>query len=354
VQNQYPLPLIAQLISNLSGAHIFSKVDVWQGYNNVRIKKGDEWKAAFKTKFGHWEPLVMFFGLTNSPSTFQAMMNVIYKDIIERHAASGTIIQIYMDNIAIATTGTLQDHIDAMHDILRIAEQHDLYFKLSKCTFHASSIDYLGVIIEKGMTHMDPIKIAGIKNWPMPTKVKDVHSFLGFCNFYQPFIQGFAHLARPLNELMRKDAEWSWDTKHQNTFEELKKRVTTEPVLACPILTDPFELEVDASGFAMGAILLQKKEDSKKHPIAYYSKTLSTAERNYNVYDLKLLAIVNVLDHWRPYLAGSPHKIIIHSDHQNLLYWKEPHKISRHVAREVLMLSEYNFEIRNIKGIANR
>jgi hypothetical protein len=163
VQNQYPLPLIAQLISNLSGAHIFSKVDVWQGYNNVRIKKGDEWKAAFKTKFGHWEPLVMFFGLTNSPSTFQAMMNVIYKDVIERHAASGTIIQIYMDNIAIATTGTLQDHIDAMHDILRIAEQHDLYFKLSKCTFHASSIDYLGVIIEKGMTHMDPIKIAGIK-----------------------------------------------------------------------------------------------------------------------------------------------------------------------------------------------
>jgi hypothetical protein len=188
----------------------------------------------------------------------------------------------------------------------------------------------------------------------MPTKVKDVCSFLGFCNFYQPFIRGFAHLARPLNELMRKDAEWSWDTKHQNTFEELKKRVTTEPILARPILTDPFELEVDASGFAMGAILLQKKEDSKKHPIAYYSKTLSTAERNYNVYDLKLLAIVNVLDHWRPYLAGSPHKIIIHSDHQNLLYWKEPHKISRRVAREVLMLSEYNFEIRHIKGIANR
>jgi ribonuclease HI len=113
-------------------------------------------------------------------------------------------------------------------------------------------------------------------------------------------------------------------------------------------------LEVDASGFAMGAVLLQKKEDGKKHPIVYYSKTLSTAERNYNVYDLELLAIVNALDHWRPYLAGSPHKIIIYSDHQNLLYWKEPHKISRQVAREVLMLSEYNFEICHIKGIANR
>jgi hypothetical protein len=353
VRNQYPLPLIAQLISDLSGAWIFSKVDVRQGYNNVRIKKGDEWKAAFKTKFGHWEPLVMFFGLTNSPSTFQEMMNVIYKEVIEKHARRGTTIRIYMDDIAIATTGTLQDHVDAVRDVLRVAEQNDLYFKLSKCTFHASSIDYLGVIIEKGMTRMDPVKIAGIKNWPTPTKVKDVRSFLGFCNFYRTFIRGFAHLARPLNELTRKDVEWSWETRHQKAFEELKHRVTTEPVLAHPILTDPFELEVDASGFAMGAVLLQRKEDGKKHSIAYYSKTLSVAERNYDVYDLELLAIVNALDHWRSYLAGSPHKIIIYSDHQNLLYWKEPHKISRRVAREVLMLSEYNFEIRHIKGTAN-
>jgi hypothetical protein len=201
VRNQYPLPLIAQLISDLSGAHIFLKVDIRQGYNNIWIKKGDEWKAAFKTKFGHWEPLVMFFGLTNSPSTFQEMMNIIYKEVIEKHKRRGTIIRIYMDDIAIATTGTLQDHIDTVCNILRVAEQNDLYFKLSKCTFHASSIDYLGVIIEKGMTCMDPIKIAGIKNWPIPTKVKDVRSFLGFCNFYRPFIRGFAHLAQPLNEL---------------------------------------------------------------------------------------------------------------------------------------------------------
>jgi hypothetical protein len=195
VQNQYPLPLIAQLISDLSRAYIFSKLDVQQGYNNVQIKKGDEWKAAFKTKFGHWEPLVIFFGLTNSPSTFQEMMNVIYKEVIKRHAAWGTIIQIYMDDITIATTGTIQDHIDAVCDVLRVAEQHDLYFKPSKCTFHTSSIDYLGDIIEKGITRMDPVKIAGIKNWPTPTKVKVICSFLGFCNFYWPFIQGFAHLA---------------------------------------------------------------------------------------------------------------------------------------------------------------
>jgi hypothetical protein len=153
----------------------------------------------------------MFFSLTNSPSTFQEMMNIIYKEVIEQHASRGTIIQIYMDDIAIATTGMLQDHIDAVRDVLQVAEEHDLYFKLSKCTFHASSIDYLGVIIEKGMTRMDPVKIAGIKNWPTPIRVKDIRSFLGFCNFYQPFIRGFAHLARPLNKLMCKDAEWTWE-----------------------------------------------------------------------------------------------------------------------------------------------
>jgi hypothetical protein len=142
--------------------------------------------------------------------------------------------------------------------------------------------------------------------------------------------------------------------QHQKAFNELKERVTTELVLAHPVLTDPFELEVDASGFAMGAVLLQKKSDSKKHPIAYYSKTLSMAERNYDVYDLELLVLVGALDHWQHYLAGSPHKVIIYSDHQNLLYWKEPHKISHHVAREVLMLSEYNFEIHHIKGVMNR
>jgi hypothetical protein len=149
----------------------------------------------FKTKFGFFEPLVMFFGMCNSPSTFQEMMNTIYKTVIVSWEARGTIIRIYMDDIAIATSGSREDHTNAVRDVLCVAKEHDLYFKPEKCIFHASSIDYLGVIIEKGMTHMDPVKIAGIKNWPTPAKVKDVHSFLGFCNFYRPFIQGFAHLA---------------------------------------------------------------------------------------------------------------------------------------------------------------
>ena len=353
VRNQYPLPLISDLLTDLRGASIFSKLDVRWGYNNVRIKEGDEHKAAFKTRHGLFEPTVMFFGLCNSPATFQTMMNQIYKEVIAKHAARGTVIRIYMDDIAIATSSSLENHIAAVTDVLHVAQTHDLYFKPEKCTFHAPSIDYLGVILEKGMTRMDPTKIAGIKNWPIPTKVKDVRSFLGFCNFYRPFIRGFAHVARPLNELTRKDTEWNWEKRQQDAFETLKSRVTSEPVLAHPELDKQFELEVDASGFAVGAVLLQKKPDGKKHPIAYYSSTLNAAERNYDIYDLELLAIVKGLDNWRPLLAGSPHKIIVHSDHQNLLYWREPQKISRRVAREVLMLSDYDIEIRHVKGSAN-
>jgi hypothetical protein len=161
------------------------------------------------------------------------------------------------------------------------------------------------------------------------------------------------HIARPLNELTRKDAEWLWTERCQKAFDELRDRVTSEPVLAHPELDKQFELEVDASGFAVGAALLQKKEDGKRHPIAYFSKTLNEAQRNYDITDLELLAVVMSLDNWRSFLAGSPHKVIVYSDHQNLLYWKEPHKISRRVAREVLRLSEYNIEIRHIKGTAN-
>lgn len=162
---------------------------------------------------------------------------------------------------------------------------NDLYFKPKKCTFHATSIDYLGVIFGKGVTRMDPIKVAGICNWPTPQTVKDVHSFLGFCNFYCPFIHGFLAVAKPLNELTRKDVDWQWGTPLQTVFNTLKHCVTSEPILAQPDPNKQFVLEVDASGFAIGAVLLQMGDDRKYHPISYYSSSLNEAECNYNIYN---------------------------------------------------------------------
>ena len=197
---------------------------------------------------------------------------------------------------------------------------------------------------------MDPVKISGVRDWQSPSSVKDVRSFLGFCNFYRQFIRGFANIAKPLNELTRKDEPWQWRTRHQTAFDTLKQRVTTEPILAHADQTQQFDLEVDASGFAVGAVLLQKKQDGKRHPVGYYSATLNAAERNYDIYNLELLAIVKALRNWRHLLAGSPHKVRIFSDHLNLRYWRDPQKISRRIAREVLELAEYNFEIHHVKG----
>ncbi len=350
IQNQYPLPLIADLIRDLSNTHIYTKLNVRWGYNNVRIREGDEKKAAFKTRYGLFKPTVMYFRLTNSPATFQTVMNFIYCDVILKHELLGTMICVYMDDIGIATRTNLNDHRCAVHDVLKVAQLHDLYFKPEKCLFHSSSMDYLGVILEKGVTRMDPAKIAGVDTWPVPKTATEVRKVLGFFNFYCPFIKGFAFITKPLHKLTRKDQEWQWGQEEQEAFNTLKKHVTKEPVLAHAKLDDQFELEVDASGYAVGAVLLQQKEDGKKHPIGYYSATLNEAQRNYDIYNLELLAIVMALKNWRPLLAGSPHKIIIYSDHLNLQYWRLPQRISRRVAREVLELSEYNFEIHHLPG----
>ena len=188
IRNQYPLPLIADLIRDLSNAHIYTKLDVRWGYNNVRIREGDETKAAFKTRYGLFEPTVMYFGLTNSPATFQTMMNFIYRDVILKHEPLGTTIRVYMDDIGIATRTNLADHQNAVYDVLKVAQLHDLYFKPEKCLFSAASMDYLGVILEKGVTRMDPAKITGVDAWPTPKTVMEVRKALGFFNFYRPVI----------------------------------------------------------------------------------------------------------------------------------------------------------------------
>jgi hypothetical protein len=281
------------------------------------------------------------------------MMDTIFAPLKAKHALLGTSIQVYMDDILIASSAGLEGHQDAVNDVLDLLAEHDLFLKPEKCKWETDSIDYLGLILEKGVTRMDPTKVSGIRDWPTPTSVKQVRSFLGFCNFYRSFIRGFSKLARPLNQLTRKDTPWTWGPEENKAFEDLRLRVTTEPILAQPQVDKQFELEVDASGFATGAVLMQRGEDNKKHPVGYYSATLNDAERNYDIYDLELLAVVNALEHWRHFLAGSPHKVIVYTDHLNLQYWREPHKISRRVARQVLRLAEYDIELKHIPGKTN-
>ena len=281
------------------------------------------------------------------------MMNSIFYDTQNKHRLKGTEIIVYMDDILIATSASLQDHRKATHDVLEVLENHDLYVKPEKCVWESPRVDYLGLILEKGVTRMDPAKITGISNWPTPTTVKQVRSFLGFCNFYRPFIYQFSHIARSLNELTKKETPWKWGEQQQQAFEELRRRITSEPVLQQPRLDQQFEIEVDASGFAIGAVLMQRDETGKRHPIAYFSATLTEAKRNYDIYELELYAIVRALRHWRSFVAGSPHEILIYTDHANLQYWKQPHKIPRRVARQVQELMEYQIKLIHIPGKTN-
>ena len=203
VRNQYPLPLIKELIANLRDKTWFTKFDIRWGYNNVRIKKGDEWKAAFLTNRGLFEPRVMFFGLTNSPATFQMMMDDYFKEEI----AKGEVI-IYMDDILIPTKGTLSQHQRDVAKVLQKLKKHDLYLKPEKCLFHKKEVEFLGIIVGKGKIKMDPIKVKGLTDWPTPTKLKELRSFLGFGNYYKDFITKYSLKARSLHDLIKKDRKW--------------------------------------------------------------------------------------------------------------------------------------------------
>ena len=200
MKNKYPLPLISKLINKLQGARYFTKLDVRWGFNNVQMKEGDEWKAAFQTNRGLYEPLVMFFGLTNSLATFQTMMDRIFEDLI-----SEGVVVVYLDDILIFTK-TLDEHRKVVRQVIELLQKHRLSLKPEKCEFEKTSIKYLGVVVSQDSVKMDPAKVARVSKWPTLSNKKEVQSFLGFTNFYWRFIKGFSHIARPLFDLTKGDS----------------------------------------------------------------------------------------------------------------------------------------------------
>jgi Reverse transcriptase (RNA-dependent DNA polymerase)/RNase H-like domain found in reverse transcriptase len=249
VKNSYPLPLISEIMDKLKGAKYFTRLDVHWGYNNVRIWKGDEWKAAFKTNKGLFEPTMMFFGICNSLATFQAMMDDIFMTMID-----SWLVIVYMDDILISA--------NTKEELERITKlvpeklwEHDLFLKAKKCEFCQTRIEYLAMIIEEGKISMDTVKLGEIRDWPVPTTLKQTRSFLGFGNFYQKFISHYSKLARPLNDLTKKDKEFEWTTECQKAFDTIKKWFTEEPVLLMPNQSKPFQIESDASKWQLAQYL---------------------------------------------------------------------------------------------------
>ena len=204
IKNTYPLPLASDIINKLKGAKVFTKFDVRWGYHNIHIKEGDEWKAAFVTNRGLFEPKVMFFGLTNSPATFQALMNAIFADLI----AEGKV-AVYLDDILIWSSDR-SEHWKVTHEVLERLKKHNLYLRPEKCAFEKDEIDYLELIIRAGSVSMDPVKVKAVTTWSTPKCLKDVRAFIGFANFYRRFIKDFSKISKPLCKLLEKDSSFDF------------------------------------------------------------------------------------------------------------------------------------------------
>jgi RNase H-like domain found in reverse transcriptase/Reverse transcriptase (RNA-dependent DNA polymerase) len=342
VKNAYPLLLISEIMDKIKGAKFLTKFDVRWGYNNIRIKAEDQWKAAFKTNWGLFKPTVMFFGMCNSPATFQAMMDPIFSDMIEEQR-----VIVYMNDILIFAENW-EELQKRMKQILQWLWEHDLFLKPKKCEFNKTTMEYLGLIIQEGKLSMDPIKLSGIRDWPILTMVKQVRGFIGFANFYRQFIKMFSKLILPLNNLLWKDMKFDWNNQCQEAFETLKGWFLQEPLLMMLDHSKPFQIESDTLKYASGVVLTQTDINGDRHPVAFLSKTFTDIEQQYKIYDRELLGIVQALKEWRHYIQGSGHTTLIHMDHWNLTYFWKAQKLSDQQARWSLFLSEFDIKLQHL------
>ncbi|QRW23548.1 Retrotransposable element Tf2 protein [Rhizoctonia solani] len=317
-KNVYPLPRQDNLMAKLQNAKLFTKLDLHWGYNNVRIKEGDEWKTAFRTKYGLFEYLVMPFGLTNAPATFQHFMNDLFRDLID------VTVVIYLDNILIFLEKP-EEHPTHVREVLSRLMTNQLFCKLLKCHFHVTTVDYLGIVISPAGFSMDQKKIEAVTS-----------------------------IARPLHNLTWKETPWLWGDSEEGAFQELKNLVTQSPVLIHSNPELPYYLETDASGVAMGAILSQRGTDNWLHPIAYMSKSFSGAEANYDTHNKELLAIIKALEEWRIFLEATDKLVQVFTDHCNLEYWMQARTFNQQHARWQVFLSNFNFEIHYRPGKQSR
>jgi transposase InsO family protein len=330
IKNRCPLPLIQESLDRLGRAKVFSKMDLRDAYHRIRIQKGDEWKTAFRTRYGHFEYLVVPFGLTNAPAIFQSHINRVLSDLLDICCI------VYLDDILIFSENE-EDHIKHVKMVLGRLREHKLYAKPSKCSFHKTEVNFLGYVVTQDGVKMEADRVATVQDWPTPTTVREVRVFLGFANYYRRFIKGYSRIANALNQVtvrrpgsatggqaQRKEESVPIELSKeaQDSFVALKAAFSEGPVLRHFDPKKPTRLETDASGYAISGIISQQHPDPSQrlqwHPVAFYSRKMAAAEQNYDTHDQELLAIIASLQHWRHYLQGARHQVEILTDHHNL------------------------------------
>ncbi|KAK3534603.1 hypothetical protein QTP86_016754 [Hemibagrus guttatus] len=348
VKFRYPLPLIPAALERLRGATVFTKLDLLSAYNLIQIREGDEWKTAFVTPTGHYEYLVMPYGLANAPSVFQDFMHEVLWEFLHKFVV------VYIDDILIYSR-SMADHQRHIAEVLHRLRDYHLFLKVEKCLFHQPSVQFLEYIIDRSGVRMDEKKVAAIRDWPIPTTVKELQRFLGFANFYRRFIRGYSSVTSSLTNLLRnKPKALAWTPAATHTFQMLKQAFTTALLLVHPDPELPFIVEVDASTTGVGAVLSQQQGTPRKlHPCAFFSRKLNPAEVNYDIGNRELLTIKLTLEKWTHWLEGAKHPFTVLTDHKNLEYLRAAKRLNPRQARWALFFTRFTFTISYHPGSKN-
>jgi hypothetical protein len=330
-QDRYPIPRIDDLLDQLKGAKFFSSLDLLSGYHQVRLHEADIPKTAFRTPMGLYEFLVLPFGLTNAPATFQRLMNTIFHDFIRE----GFLI-VYLDDLLIFSR-TREEHLSHLRRVFERLREKQLYAKLAKCNFFKTELAYLGHVVGRDGLKVDPGKVKVVEDWPPPKNVHEVRRFLGLANYFRKFIQNYSNLAAPLTALTGSKSEWTWGEREQVAFMGIKHALTHAPVLALPDCSKDFKIISDASDFGVGAVLLQEGR-----AVAFFSKKLNPAELNYHTTEKELAAVVYALREWRCYVLGR--KVTVVTDHKANSYLQSQSFLSPRRARWSEFLQDFDIE----------
>jgi hypothetical protein len=354
VKNKYPLPRIEDLFDQMRGARVFSKIDLRSGYHQMKIWPLDVPKTTFLTRYGLYEFTVMSFGLTNAPAYFMNLMNKVFMEYLDR------LVVVFIDDILIYSKSE-SDHEEHLRLVLQKLRDNQLYAKYSKCEFWIDEVPFLGHIISNGGISVDPAKVKEIMAWSIPTTVTEIWSFLGLAGYYRRFIEGFSKIAKPMTSLLEKGREFKWDEKCQDSFDQLKKRLMSPPVLVMPDLQKGFDIYCDACGQGLGCVLMQEG-----HVIAYTSRQLRKHELNYPTHDLELAAVVHALKIWRHYVMGTKCRwlelikdykslkyIFTQKDHKSLKYIFTQNDLNLRQRRWLELIKDYDLEIHYHPGKAN-
>ena len=342
-----PLPLMDMVFDQLAGMQYFSKLDLLKGFNQIPVDARSRELMAVSTPIGLYQPTVMPFGVKNAPGTFQREMRRVLRDRLNKG------VFVFIDDIIIYSR-TEAEHLELIDWVLSQLVKAGYYANPGKCQFLKSEVNFLGHVVSRAGVSMQKHKVEAVRNWPQLKSPKDVRAFLGLAGFYRRFVKGFSEIAKPLTDLTRvADIGWDWGQTEQKAFDTLKQAMVSAPVLAHADPYQPWMVQTDASGYAIGAVLSQKQKDGTVRPIAYWSKKLSGAASRYSATERELMAIVEATQHWRSYLHGSPYPIQLLSDHKPLIYLNHKAELGQRLTKWMEQLCDFTFEIRYVKGKDN-